>query len=86
MDELKRFTAEEARTMMPSKKRISGSEILLHHTYRRIKGAAITNKNFIHINTEMFFRGAIVDTLNALKEDGYNVEYDYSADRITVRW
>lgn len=86
MAEVKRFTAEEARAMMPSKKRVSGSEMLLHHTYRRIKGAAIANKNFIHINTEMFFRGAIVDTLNALKEDGYNVEYDYSADQITVRW
>lgn len=86
MGELKRFTAEGVRAMMPSKKRISGSEMLLHHTYRRIKGAAIANKNFIHINTEMFSRGAIVDTLNALKEDGYNVEYDYSADRITVRW
>lgn len=84
--ETKRFTADEARAMMPSKKRVSGSEMLANYAYRRIKNAAIANKNFVHINTEVFFIGAIVDTLNALKEDGYNVEYNYSADRITVRW
>ena len=86
MAEVKRFTAEEARAMMPSKKRVSGFEILLHHTYRNIKGAAVANKNFVYINTSSFLGGAIVNVLNVLKEDGYSAEYDYSANRITVRW
>lgn len=86
MSELKRFTAEEARAMMPSKKRFSGYEMLLHHTYRNIKGAAVANKNFVHINASSFSSGAIVNVLNTLKEGGYSTEYDYSADRITVRW
>lgn len=81
-----RITAAEARAMMPSKKQISGSEMLINHTYRRIKGAATANKNFIHVNTEGFMRGAIVDTLHFLKEDGYVVEFDYAADKLTVRW
>ena len=33
--ETKHFTADEARAMMPTKKRISGSEMLMNHTYRR---------------------------------------------------
>lgn len=86
MAEIKRFTAEEARAMMPSKKRFSGYEMLLHHTYRNIKGAAVANKNFVHINTSSFLGGAIVNVLNTLMEDGYSAEYDYSVDRIIVRW
>lgn len=54
MSELKHFTAEQARGMMPSKKTFSGYEILLNYTYRNIKGAAVANKNFIHINTSSF--------------------------------
>ena len=84
--ELKHFTADEARAMMPSKKRISGSEMLINHTYRRIKGAATANKNSIHVNTEGFMRGAKVDTLCSLKENGYMVEFDYAADKLIVRW
>ena len=80
------FTADEARAMMPAKKRISGSEMLINHTYRRIKGAATANKNSIHVNTEGFMRGAIVDTLHSLKENGYVAEFDYAADKLTVRW
>ena len=49
MSELKRFTAEEARAMMPSKKTFSGYEMLLNYTYRNIKGAAVANKNFVRI-------------------------------------
>ena len=84
--ESKHFTAEQARAMMPAKKRISGSEMLMNHTYRRIKGAAIANKNSIHVNTEGFMSGAIVDTLHSLKENGYVAEFDYAADKLTVRW
>ena len=84
--ESKHFTDEQARAMKPAKKRISGSEMLMNHTYRRIKGAAIANKNFIHVNTEGFMRGAIVDTLHSLKENGYVAEFDYAADKLTVRW
>lgn len=86
MSELKRFTADEARAMMPAKKRISGSEMLMNHTYRRIKGAATANKNSIHVNTEGFMSGAIIDTLYSLKENGFVAEFDYSADKLTVRW
>jgi hypothetical protein len=84
--ESKHFTAEQARAMMPAKKRISGSEMLMNHTYRRVKGAAIANKNSIHVNTEGFMRGAIVDTLYSLKENGFVAEFDYAADKLTVRW
>ena len=80
------FTADEARAMMPSKKRISGSEMLINHTYRRIKAAAIANKNSIYVNTEGFMSGAIFDTLLSLKENGYVTEFDYAADKLTVRW
>lgn len=80
------FTADEARAMMPSKKRISGSEMLMNHTYRRIKGAATANKNSIHVNTEGFMSGAIVDTLRSLKENGFVAEFDYAANKLTVRW
>lgn len=80
------FTADEARAMMPAKKRISGSEMLINHTYRRIKGAATANKNSIHVNTEGFMSGAIVDTLCSLKENGFVAESDYAADKLTVRW
>ena len=80
------FTADEARAMMPAKKRISGSEMLINHTYRRIKGAATANKNSIHVNTEGFMSGAIVDTLCSLKENGFVAEFDYAADKLTVRW
>lgn len=86
MAEVKRFTAEEARAMMPSKKTFSGYEMLLNYTYRNIKGAAVANKNFVRINTASFLGGAIVNVLNALMEDGYSAEYDYSVDRIIVRW
>ena len=86
MAEVKRFTAEEARAMMPSKKTFSGYEMLLNYTYRNIKGAAVANKNFVYINTSSFLGGAIANVLNTLMEDGYSAEYDYSADRITVRW
>lgn len=86
MNELIRITANEARAMMPAKKRISGSEMLMNHTYRRIKGAATANKNSIHVNTEGFMSGAIVDTLRSLKENGYVAEFDYAADKLTVRW
>lgn len=86
MSELKRFTAEEARAMMPSKKTFSGYEMLLNYTYRNIKGAAVANKNFVRINTSSFLGGAIVNVLNTLMEDGYSTEYDYSKDRIIVRW
>ena len=86
MAEIKRFTAEEARAMMPTKKTFSGYEILLNYTYRNIKGAAVANKNFIHINTSSFLGNSIVNVLNTLKEDGYSAEYDYSKDRIIVRW
>ena len=80
------FTADEARAMMPAKKRSSGSEMLINHTYRRIKGAATANKNSIHVNTEGFMSGAIVDTLCSLKENGFVAEFDYAADKLTVRW
>lgn len=80
------FTAAEARAIMPAKKRISGSEMLINHTYRRIKGAAIANKNSVHVNTEGFMRGAIVDTLHSLKENGYVAEFDYATDKLIVRW
>lgn len=80
------FTADEARAMMPAKKRISGSEMLINHTYRCIKGAATANKNSIHVNTEGFMSGAIVDTLCSLKENGFVAEFDYAADKLTVRW
>lgn len=86
MSEIKRFTAEEARVMMPSKKTLSGYEMLLNYIYRNIKGAAVANKNFVRISTSSFLGSAIVNVLNALKEDGYSAEYDYSADRIIVRW
>lgn len=86
MAEIKRFTAEEARAMMPSKKTFSGYEMLLNYTYRNIKGAAVANKNFVRINTSSFLGGAIVNVLNSLMEDGYSAEYDYSTDRIIVRW
>lgn len=86
MSELKRFTAEEARAMMSSRKTFSGYEMLLNYTYRNIKGAAVANKNFVRINTASFLGGAIVNVLNTLMEDGYSAEYDYSADRIIVRW
>lgn len=86
MSEIKRFTAEEARAAMPSKKRISGTEMLLNHAYRRIKGAATANENYVYVKTEIFYSGAIVDVLNILKEDGYTVDYDYGTERITVRW
>lgn len=86
MNELIRITANEARAMMPAKKRISGSEMLMNHTYRRIKGAATANKNSIHVNTEGFMSGAIVDTLRSLKENGYVAEFDYATDKLTVRW
>lgn len=84
--ETKYFTADEARAMMPTKKRLSGSEMLMNHTYRRIKGAATANENSIHVNTEGFMRGAIVDTLHSLKENGYVAEFDCAADKLTVRW
>lgn len=86
MAEIKRFTAEEARAMMPSKKRFSGYEMLMNHTYRRIKGAAIANKNSIHVNTEGFMSGAIVDTIHSLKENGFVAEFDYATDKLIVRW
>lgn len=86
MAEIKRFTAEEARAMMPSRKTFSGYEMLLNYTYRNIKGAAVANKNFVRINTSSFLGGAIANVLNTLMEDGYSAEYDYSADRIVVRW
>ena len=86
MNELRTITADEARAMMPSKKQFSRSEMLLNHTYRRIKGAATANKNSIHVNTEGFMSGAIVDTLCSLKENGFVAEFDYAADKLTVRW
>ena len=84
--ESKYFTADEARAMMPEKKQISGSEMLMNHTYRCIKGAATANKNSIHVSTERFMRGAIVDTLHSLKENGYVAEFDYATEKLTVRW
>lgn len=80
------FTADEARAMMPAKKRFSGSEMLMNHTYRRIKDAATANKNSIHVNTEGFMGGAIADTVRSLKENGFVAEFDYAADKLTVRW
>ena len=84
--ETKHFTADEARVMMPIKKRISGSEMLMNHTYRRIKSAATANKNSIHVNTEGFMSGAIVNTLCSLRENGYVAEFNYATDKLTVRW
>ena len=68
MAEVKRFTAEEARAMMPMKKIISGYEMLLNYTYRNIKGAAVANKNFVRINTSSFLGSAIVNVLMLLKK------------------
>lgn len=86
MNELIRITADEARAMMPTKKTISGYEMLLNYTYRNIKGAALANKNFVYINASSFLGGAMVNVLNALKEDGYSAEYDHGTGRIIVRW
>ena len=86
MKGLRTITADEARAMMPAKKRISGSEMLMNHTYQRIKDAAIANKNSVHVNAEGFMSGAIADTLHSLKENGYMVEFDYIINKLTVRW
>lgn len=80
------ITADEARDMMPSRKRFSGSEMLMNHTYRRIKEAAIANKNSVYVNTAGFMSGAIIDTLRSLKENGYVTEFDYATDKLMVRW
>lgn len=85
-NEVKHFTADEARAMMPSKKRFSGSEMLMSHTYRRIKGAAVANQNYIDVSCNGYRASAINDTIKELKENGFKTAYDCEYDRLIIMW
>ena len=84
------FTADEARAMMPSKKRISGSgsgsEMLMNHTYRRIKAAAVADQNYIDVSCNGYGASAINDTIKELKENGFKTAYDCEYDRLIIMW
>ena len=86
MSELKHFTADEARAMMPSKKQFSRSEMLLNHTYRRIKGAAVANQNYIDVSCNGYKASVINDTIKELKENGFKTVYDCEYDRLVIMW
>lgn len=84
--ETKSFTADEARAMMPSKKQLSPSEMLLNHTYRRIKGAAVANQNYIDVSCNGYRASVINNTIKELKENGFKTAYDCEYDRLIVMW
>ena len=86
MNELRTITADEARAMMPSKNRISRSEMLLNHTYRRIKGAAVANQNYSDVSCNGYRASTINDTIKDLKENGFKTAYDCEYDRLIVMW
>lgn len=86
MSEPKRFTADEARAMMPSKKQFSGSEKLMNHTYRRIKAAAVVNQNYIDVSCNGYRASVINDTIKKLKENGFKTAYDCEYDRLIIMW
>lgn len=84
--ELKRFTADQARAMMPSKKQLSRSEMLLNHTYRRIKAAAVANQNYIDVSCNGHGASIINNTIKELKENGFKTAYDCEYDRLIIMW
>lgn len=84
MNELRTITADEARAMMPSKKQLS--EMLLNHTYRRIKGAAVANQNYIDVSCNGYRASVINNTIKELKENGFKTAYDCEYDRLIVMW
>lgn len=82
--ETKSFTADEARAMMPSKKQLS--EMLLNHTYRRIKAAAVANQNYIDVSCNGYRASVINNTIKELKENGFRTAYDCECDRLVIMW
>jgi hypothetical protein len=83
---MKEFTAQEARALMPAKKRISDSEMLMNHTYRRIKAAAMANQNYTDVNCNGYRASIINDVNEKLKENGFKTVYDCEYDRLVIMW
>ena len=81
---LKRFTADQAR------EQVGGEDSLfirvMNTIYESIRRKSQNRGHCVVVPCEKFNAFFTKRVIDALKEDGYKVEYDYVCERMEVRW
>ena len=82
--ELKRFTADQAREL------VNGEDSLfvrvMNTTYEAIRRKSQNRGRCVVVPCDRFNAFFTKRTMDALKEDGYKIEYDYLNARMEIRW
>lgn len=84
MSELKRFTASQAREIMPGRN-IDHFKRYMNSIYNQIELRAKGGLNEL-ITKGLYFPSKMKRVIETLKEDGYKVQYDCMEDLLIVRW
>jgi hypothetical protein len=85
MENLKRFTADQARELKRSCAERTIYERVMNDIYCRIKQACKFYNN-CDVNLSLYSTTLVEKVIKTLLDDGYTVEFDYMSGIMTVRW
>lgn len=85
MSELNRFTADEARAMMPSSTRNTNFDRYMRALYSKIELRAKNGFNTCVIKS-LYYPSKMKVVIDTLKEDGFGIEYNCLEDEMIIKW
>lgn len=85
MENLKRFTAEQARELKRSSAERTIYERVMNSIYNSIKQYCRTNSSY-SVNLSQYSSTFVEKVIKTLLDDGYKVEFDYMTGVVTVKW
>lgn len=85
MENLKRFTAEQARELKRSCAEHTIYERVMNNIYVGIKQVCRSHSSYT-INLRDYSATLVEKVIKTLLDDGYKVEFDYMTGVVTVKW